>query len=46
MEGILDTYKEVLMEPRGLQPRRHVDHKIPLKKRVKAINVRIIDIPM
>jgi len=39
-EEIIKDNKEVFVEPKGLPPRRTIDHKIPLKERVEAINVR------
>jgi len=40
IKEIIKDNKEVFVEPKGLPPRRTINHKISLKEGVEAINVR------
>jgi hypothetical protein len=40
MGELLECYKELFREPKGLPPIRTYDHTIPMKERAQAINLR------
>jgi len=40
LEELLDCYKELFKEPKGLPPIRTHDHIIPMKEGAQAINLR------
>jgi len=40
LEKVLEECREIFEEPRELPPNRRVDHKIPLKSGIEAINIQ------
>jgi len=39
MQGVLQEFSDVFMEPSSLPPSRQIDHNIPLKKGTTPVNV-------